>query len=112
MRKYRNVKVTTEAGTFDSKREHARYLELLMMQRQKSISNLRRQVEYILIPAQRDASGKAIRAVKYIADFVYDLNGKQVVEDVKSEATRKLPAYVLKFKLMIHVHGITIKEVT
>lgn len=53
MRKYRNVKVTTEAGTFDSKREHARYLELLMMQRQRSISNLRRQVEYILIPAAR-----------------------------------------------------------
>ncbi|MEL6236976.1 MAG: DUF1064 domain-containing protein [Pseudomonadota bacterium] len=107
MRKYRNVKVTTEAGTFDSKREHARYLELLMMQRQRSISNLRRQVEYILIPSQRDANGKAIRAVKYIADFVYDMGGKQIVEDVKGVRTKD---FILKAKLMLHVHGITVKE--
>lgn len=108
MNKYRAKKVVLPDGQkFDSKREHARYQELLMMQRQRSISNLRRQVEYILVPSQRDANGKAIRAVKYIADFVYDMGGKQIVEDVKGVRTKD---FILKAKLMLHVHGITIKE--
>lgn len=48
----------------------------------------------------------------YVADFVYtDLKtGKKVVEDVKSEATRKDKAYVIKRKLMLYLKGIKIHE--
>lgn len=46
----------------------------------------------------------------YTADFVYNEAGELVVEDVKSEATRKEPDYVLRRKLMLHVHGIKILE--
>lgn len=46
----------------------------------------------------------------YTADFVYIENGQLVVEDVKSDITRKEADYVLRRKLMLHVHGIRIKE--
>lgn len=47
----------------------------------------------------------------YTADFVYkDKDGNLVVEDVKSDVTRKEPDYVLRRKLMLHVHGIRILE--
>ncbi len=46
----------------------------------------------------------------YTADFVYVELGEMVVEDVKSEATRREPDYVLRRKLMLHVHGIKILE--
>ena len=47
----------------------------------------------------------------YTADFVYiDSTGEEIVEDVKSEITRKEADYVLRRKLMLHVHGIRILE--
>lgn len=46
----------------------------------------------------------------YTADFVYHEAGKLVVEDVKSDITRKEKDYVLRRKLMLHVHGIRILE--
>ena len=61
------------------------------------------QTPYELIPKQ---SGE--RACKYIADFVYIENGKQIVEDTKGVKT---PLYVVKRKLMLWVHGIKIREV-
>jgi hypothetical protein len=47
------------------------------------------------------------REVCYIADFVYQEDGKLVVEDVKGHRTE---VYKLKKKLMLWVHGIRIKE--
>lgn len=74
------------------------------------ISNLREQVKYVLIPTQRDYNGKILeRECSYIADFVYTDNytGKQIVEDTKGFRT---PQYIIKRKLMLHVHGIVIHE--
>ena len=34
-----------------------------------------------------------------------------MIEDVKSPATRKNAVYILKKKMMAHVHGIEIKEI-
>lgn len=52
------------------------------------------------------------RTVTYAADFVYKNEyGVLVVEDVKSEYTRHEKDYIIKRKLMLHVHGIRIKEV-
>lgn len=50
------------------------------------------------------------KAADYTADFVYKRDGKEVVEDVKSEATRKEADYVLRRKLMLWVHKIRILE--
>jgi hypothetical protein len=105
--KYNNIKTRTFDGIYhDSKKEAKRWMDLCLLQRAGEISGLRRQVEYELIPKQEGE-----RAVKYIADFVYEVNGKEVVEDVKSPATRKNPEYVIKRKLMLYIHHIKIKEV-
>lgn len=100
---------------FASAKEAARYRELLMMERSGRISRLKTQVEYQLVPKQRRADGKWEQPVKYIADFEYrDEAGNKVVEDVKGYDDPKSAAYRLftvKRKLMLHVHGLTIKEV-
>lgn len=79
------------------------------MQRAGLISNLREQVSYELIPPQRGADGKVLeRACTYIADFVYrDKLGNTIVEDTKGVRTKE---YIIKRKLMRHIHGITITE--
>lgn len=104
MRKYRNVKVTTKDGTFDSKKEHLRWLELNSMQDNFLIEGLKKQVTYVL-----EING--VHICKYIADFVYRQNSVMVIEDVKSNYTRTLPVYRLKKKLMMAIHGIEISEV-
>ena len=106
MSKYHNTKTTLDGITFDSKKEATRYAELMLLQRSGLIQNLRLQVPFELIPKQ---AGE--RAVRYIADFVYDENGETVVEDTKSEITRANPTYILKRKLLLWVHGLRIKEV-
>ena len=119
--KYKNQKVTYMGIEFDSQLEANRYGELVLMQRAGEITDLCRQVEYELIPSQREPDtvgprggikkGKVIeRAVCYVADFVYkDKHGNTVVEDTKGVKT---PDYTIKRKLMLWVHKIRIKEVT
>ena len=110
MAKYRNTKVTVKGITYDSKKEAHRHAELLLMERAGHITDLEHQVKYTLIPSQR-INGKVVeREASYIADFRYTQNGVTVVEDVKSEITRKDKAYIIKRKLMLYVHGVQIKE--
>lgn len=110
MSKYHNRKVLIDGIWFPSEREGRRYTELKLLQRGGYISDLRLQVPFMLIPAQKNLDGKVVqRSVKYIADFVYnDRNGEQVVEDAKGFAT---DVFRLKKKLMLFVHGIDVKEV-
>lgn len=110
MSKYGNQIVDAEDGRFDSKREYTRWCELKLMKRAGLIRNLSRQVPFVLIPAQRDKdTGKLLeRETKYIADFVYELDGKTVVEDTKG---MKTPEYIIKRKLMLERFGIKIEEV-
>lgn len=98
-----------KSGGYASRKEHRRANELRLMQRAGLISNLREQVSYELIPAQRGADGKVIeRACAYVADFVYtDQQGNTIVEDTKGMRT---DVYRIKRKLMLHVHGIQITE--
>lgn len=105
----RNKYHAKKSGGYDSRKEHRRANELRLMQRAGLITNLREQVPYELIPAQRGADGKVLeRACDYIADFVYtDKDGKTVVEDTKGVKTKE---YIIKRKLMLHVHGIRIVE--
>lgn len=115
MSKYHNKKVIVDGQEFDSKVEAIRWCDLKTLERAGHISNLERQVEFVLIPPQSDPeTGKHCeRAVKYVADFCYDNNrtGKYVVEDVKSSITRKEKSYIIKRKLMLYVYGIRIREV-
>ncbi len=112
--KYGNRKVVLPCGTFDSRKEYRRWKELQLLERAGKIADLRRQVKYELIPAQR-VNGKCVeRAVSYVADFVYQQNGETVVEDVKGYRDPSSSGYakfVIKRKLMLHRYGIRILEV-
>lgn len=108
MPKYGNRKTLFHGITFDSRREAQRYAELVLLLRAGEITNLRRQVPFELLPAQK-RNGKVIeRPVKYVADFVYIENGQEVVEDAKGMRTKE---YILKRKLMLWQYGIQIREV-
>lgn len=110
MNKFGNKKTVVDGITFDSQKEAARWQELKLMQRAGLICELQRQVPFVLIPKQ-ERNGKVIeRPVVYKADFVYRENGEDVVEDVKSRAT-KTKEYIIKRKLLLWQYGIKIKEV-
>ena len=98
-----------------SAKERRRGKELELLEQAGQISDLRKQVRYLLIPAHYEViNGKRTcveRAAEYVADFVYQENGQLVVEDVKGYkkgCTYNL--FVLKRKLMLQVYGIKIKE--
>lgn len=109
--KYGNRKTVIDGITFDSVKEASRYAELKLLQKAGEISDLELQSPFVLQPGF-DHKGKKIQPIKYIADFTYlSGDGEQVVEDVKSPATRKDKVYQLKKKMMLYVHGIEIKEI-
>jgi hypothetical protein len=110
MSKYNAQKTTVDGITYDSRKEAQRAQELRLMLKAGIISNLREQVPYELIPAQKNEYGKVIeRAVIYKADFVYDdEKGKTIVEDTKGVRTKE---YIIKRKLMLYEYGIRISEV-
>ncbi len=108
--KYRNEPVVHEDVRFDSKKELQRWLDLKVLERKGEIKNLERQVKISI-----DVNGQHI--CNYFADFQYhekipDRKGKWriQVEDCKSDATRKLPTYRLKKKLVKALFAIDILE--
>jgi hypothetical protein len=108
MTKYHSQKMVVDGINFDSKKEAQRWCELRLLERAGVIQNLQRQVKYTLIPSQKVDGRSAERECAYIADFVYTEKGETVVEDTKGFRT---PDYVIKRKLMLWVHGISIREV-
>ncbi len=101
--KHHAVRTEIDGIVFDSKHEAKRYQELRLLERAGEIINLRLQAPYILID-----KSKYGRAIKYIADFVYEHNGITVVEDAKGVKT---PVYCLKKRMMAERYGIEIQEV-
>ena len=117
--KYGSRKITRDGITFDSLKEYRRFCELSLLEKAGAITDLKRQVEFVLIPAQREPNtigkrggiirGKTIeQKCSYVADFVYQENGKTVIEDTKGFRTKD---YILKRKMMLYFHGIRIREV-
>lgn len=119
--KYNNLKSYRDGLAFDSKREAIRYTQLKLLLEAGEISDLERQVKFVLIPTQREPDiigprggrkpGKLIeKECFYVADFVYIDNrtGEKVIEDTKGMRT---PDYLIKRKLMLKVHGIRIREI-
>lgn len=106
--KYHAIKT----GKSASKKEAQRKRELELLERAGRIENLRCQVPFELIPMQK-INGKCVeRACKYVADFVYIQDGKQIVEDVKGyKGGQAYALFTVKRKLMLWRYGIRIKEV-
>ena len=118
--KYKSKQITVDGETFDSLKEYERFCELRLLQRAGKITDLQRQVKYVLIPTQREPDtigvrggvkkGKVIeQECAYLADFVYvNDKGETIVEDTKGCRTKD---YIIKRKLMLYVHGIRIQEI-
>ena len=91
---------------FDSRKEARRFDQLLAMFRAGVIEKLTLQPEFVIAPRVYDPAVKRwLPARKYIADFRYIKDGKVVVEDVKSEATRLDKTYRLKRHLLLEKFG-------
>ena len=93
--KYKARKTAYGGSVYDSAKEAKRAAELELLQRAGKIRNLRRQVKFTL---QEGFSyeGRKIRAIEYIADFVYEADGL-IIEDVKGYRT---PEYKIKAKML------------
>ena len=121
--KYGASKVTVDGVTFDSKKEARRWQELKILEKAGKITNLRRQVKFVLIPTQRAVDeigprggrrpGKVLeKELDYVADFVYEEDGEKIVEDVKGyKEGGAYRVFSIKRKLMRFVHGIGVREI-
>lgn len=105
-RKYHNTPTEADGLRFDSKREAARYAELKFMLRNGVIRDLEIHPRFPLVVHGQDCG-------TYVGDFAWidPETGERVVEDVKSAATRKLPVYRLKRRLIWALYAITVREV-
>lgn len=110
--KYRNVKVTVDGITFDSKREAGHYQQLKARQACGEIRDLQLQVRFPLhcpIMLNGQATGASAVIAHYVADFtwIYAGSGELTVADSKGKRTRD---YLLKRKWMAAEYGIEISE--
>lgn len=123
--KYGNRRVEFGGEVFDSVRERDRWIFLRGEEARGVIRDLRRQVQYELVPAItetvtvrlktrcRTVERTVQRAVTYRADFVYVrcADGVAVVEDVKICPALVPKEYVLKEKLFRWRFGFPIRRV-
>lgn len=98
--KYRAKPTVIDGIRFPSKAEANRWTQLRLLQMAGAISNLKRQVRFPL-----HVNGELV--CTYIADFTYQQDGKEVVEDKKGCVTKE---YALKRKLFAAIHGARIVE--
>ena len=101
--KYKNRKVERNGAQYDSKKEAARGAVLELKQRMGEVSELTRQVKFVLqesfkMPSKKTKQGfETIKEIAYIADFTYFMGGKFYIEDVKGYNT---PEYKIKAKML------------
>ena len=101
MNKYKNKKFKVDGIEFDSQLEANRYCQLKILERIGDIKDLRTQAEFVIQPSYKK-NNKTMRAIKYIADFVYyDLKkGKTIIEDTKGfrNEVYKLKKKIFEYK--------------
>jgi hypothetical protein len=97
--KFGAVKTLINGIKFDSKKEALMYQELLSLEKDGKISDLKLQQEFLLQDGYRTIDGRKIRPIKYLADFTfYDNREKRFrVIDCKGFKTE---VYKIKKKLL------------
>lgn len=105
--KYGNQPTSIGGLMFQSKWEATRYQELCNQVDVGLITDLQLQVSFAL---EAWTAVGPVRLGAYIADFTFRRAGELVIEDAKSEATRRKELYVWKKKHVEAQYGITITE--
>lgn len=112
MNKYNNKIVFYKGIEFSSILERDRYMFLESMQKAGKITGLVRQVRFEILPRQLKylevptKKGTKLKsyvdemAVHYTCDFAYHYNGKYVIEEVKSDGSKRARDYSLRRKLV------------
>ena len=80
MSKYKAIRTTIDGITFDSKGEAKRWIDLKKQEKEGRIQNRKRQIAYPL-------HVKGDLVTSYVADFTYDEDGTEIVEDFKGHIT-------------------------
>lgn len=103
---------TNEIIVFDSMLECDRYEYLYKLQQEGKISNLQHHLSLPLLKEYINTNGDTIPELRYNADFVYNENGKNIVEDVKGaslfqdtrfEAIKQIFDYIYLNKTYIRI---------
>lgn len=122
-KKYNNKTFEAEGYKWDSKKEYQRWLVLKEAEAQGLITDLQRQVKFVLIPAVTEDYVVHLKtkdkiktrtlqlAIYYTCDFTYYKDGEYIVSDVKASPKMLPKEYVLKKKILFALKGILIKEV-
>jgi hypothetical protein len=101
--KFGNTLTLRHGIKFHSKKEANRYDQLLLLEKNGEVRNIRRQVRY-------DFRINGVLIGWYVTDFVYEERTKavwgEVVEDVKGYPG---PTWPMKRKLMKAIHNITVR---
>jgi hypothetical protein len=84
---------------FPSQAEGNRYKVLKRREQAGKITDLELQPKFELQPGFTDSSGEKQRAIYYKADFAYQEDGKQIIEEVKGFETE---AWKIKRKLFLY----------
>jgi len=112
-----------DCGRHASHKQHRRYEELKLLERAGQVRNLREEVSFTLLPPARLAGERRLKpAWRYYADAVYDElipgndpalpdSWRELVEDTKSDVTRRAKGYRDKKHAMKSLLGIDIREV-
>lgn len=96
--KYNAKRKEVNGITFASTGEAERYKNLVFYASLGLITHGEKwlQVPYVVQGAAVDSVGQEIKEVKYVADFVYSINGETVAEDFKGALTKE---FIKKYKL-------------
>lgn len=105
-KKYGNTKVIVGGIQFDSKTEAERFQVLRLLVRAGIIRDLEPHPVYELV-----VNGTKVGHFTLDSRYTIVATGEKVVEDVKSEPTRKKEAYRLRVRLLKAVYGIDVKEI-
>ena len=111
--KFGAKKTVYQGVTFDSNVERDRFRYLEFQQKAGEISNLHRQVRFLIIPKLTKTVPTQLKTkvrydervvelpAYYTCDFCYIENGIYVIEDVKNAYSQEIRDYPLRRKLMM-----------
>lgn len=99
MNKYKNKPTYVGKIRFASKAEAARFVQLKILERNKTIYDLRLQPRYPLVV-------NGVRICSYVADFEFKARGVDaiIVEDVKGKEIQPFPLKARLFKVLYPGH--------
>ena len=105
-------KVAVDGETYNCMNDYYIWCDLRQLEIDGKISELKKYVKYVLVPAQRDEEGKLVEhEVSYIADFEYIMDGKKIAEDTTHYARgASYQLFSIKRNLMLYKFGIKINE--